>query len=225
MQCVIMAAGQGMRLRPYTEDRPKPLVAVAGRPIIAHIIDALPAMVDELVVVVKYRGDMLRAFLGNEYADRSVRIVEQRTPDGTGGALLAARGELRERFFVLPADDLHDPTGLLRLAQVPLGLLAVRSEHPERFGVLSLAQDGSLASIEEKPDVPPTNLVSTSAMVLDTRVFNYIPPHRDELRLTDMVTGLACDTPVGVVEHTGWCSIGYPEDIGVAERWLSDRGR
>ncbi len=65
MQCVILAAGKGTRLRPLTDNTPKPLVPVAGKPLIDHTIDALPSAIDELILVVGYLGDQLRAHFGN----------------------------------------------------------------------------------------------------------------------------------------------------------------
>ena len=87
MQCVILAAGEGVRMRPLTNDRPKPLVPIAGRPLLAHILDALPSEVDELVLVVKYRQQQIRDFVGTSYNGTPVTYVEQGDQYGTGGAV------------------------------------------------------------------------------------------------------------------------------------------
>lgn len=212
-------------MRPLTLLRPKPLVEIAGRPIIDHICEALPEEVSEIVVVVKYLGNMVREHLGSSFRGRPIVYVEQGLPDGTGGALFSAREHLRERFLVMPTDDLHGHNALKELIRAPLGLLAALSDTPERFGVLVRHTDGTLLRIHEKPEHPPSKLVNTSVMVLDRRVFNYTAPlHEGELYLTDLVTQLAGDVPIEIVEQPHWCPLGRPEDIPIAERvrasWL-----
>ena len=75
MQCVILAAGKGERMRPLTNDRPKPLVLVLGRPLLEHIIEALPAAIDEIILVVGYRGEQIQKHFGTEYGGRRVHYV------------------------------------------------------------------------------------------------------------------------------------------------------
>ena len=214
MQAVILAGGKGTRMRPLTDMMPKPLVPFRGRPLIEHVFERLPAEVDEVVVVVKYRGEQLRAHVGDVFAGKRVRYVEQGLPDGTGGALCAAREILDERFLVLNADDLHERAALTRLLAHRYGLLAATSETPERYGVLVLREDGTLVGIDEKPDVPASNLVNTGAMMLDRAVFSCEAPIvTGELRLTDLVVALAAEHPVWVEVEEGWQSVGSPEDI------------
>ena len=185
-----------MRMRPLTDDKPKPLVEVAGQPLLAHVLAVLPHVFDELIVVVKYRGDQIREYLGSEYRGVPVRYVEQDMPDGTGGALFAAKPYLEDRFMVLPADDLHGASALAKLATHPLAILATHTDTPELFGTLTLNKGGTLSGIEEKPTHPQTTLVSISVMVLDTRIFSYtVPCVGEELLLTDMVTAFAADAP------------------------------
>ncbi len=212
-------------MRPLTNDCPKPLVSIAGRPLLVHILESLPPEVDSLVVVVKYLGDQIRACLGTTFRDVPITYIEQDAPDGTGGAVWATRAVLADRFMVLPADDLHGREALCELVRHERAILVARSETPERFGVLTLHHDGTLAGIEEKPEHPATNLVNTSVMVLDRNVLAYDAPlHGEELYLTDLVTQLAVDFPIAVVTQDAWCPVGCPEDIPRAEAFLRERG-
>jgi NDP-sugar pyrophosphorylase family protein len=77
MQCVILAAGKGTRLRPLTDDIPKPLVLVAGKSLLEHIVAALPSAVDELIIVHGYLGEQIKAHCGEFYFGRKVTYVEQ----------------------------------------------------------------------------------------------------------------------------------------------------
>jgi len=214
MQAVILAGGKGVRMRPLTDTLPKPLVPLWGRTLLDHVLERLPVGVTEIVVVVKYRGAQIRAHVGDVYRGVPVVYVEQGEPDGTGGALAAARGVLRERFLVVNADDLHERAALEELCTYPYALLAAESDTPERFGVLSVREDGILLTVEEKPAEPASNLVNTGAMVLDHRVFAYHAPLVGvELRLTDLVMQLAADVPVRVVRQRKWCSVGTLEEL------------
>lgn len=168
MQAVILAAGTGTRLRPLTLDRPKPLVHVAGRPILEYIIDALPTEVDEIVLVVGYKREMLKEHFGEEYKGRSIKYVHQWMPAGTAHGLSMAEPFLRDdRFIFMFADDIHGKGAFEEALLYPLAILATTHEDPTRFGVVELNDDHTLANIIEKPEVPPTNLISTGAMVLD----------------------------------------------------------
>ncbi len=206
-------------MRPLTLERPKPLIEVAGRPLLTHIIDALPHEVDSLVLVVEYLKEQIEDYFGTEYQGMPVTYVEQSAQKGTGGALRTAQSVLHDRFMVMLADDLHGKPALAELAQAPLAILGAVSREPEQYGVLTISSQNTLIDIEEKPIHPKSNLINTGAMVLDQRVFAYEAPEIDgEIRLTDMVTGLAKDAPITVVAQPLWCPVGRLEDIptGVA---------
>jgi len=222
MQCVILAAGEGKRMRPLTDECPKPLVSLLGRPLLDHITDALPSAITELIIVVGYRADQIRAHCGSEYRGRRVTYVEQNKPKGTANALFLARPRIKGRFLILFADDVHGADDLAAALKHDLSVLAHEHEHPERFGVISLHENGLLKDIVEKPEKPETNLVSTGVMVLDERIFNYrteAAPN-GEYYIPPLLKALAADAPVAVVRQRLWLPIGYPEDIKKAELLL-----
>ena len=224
MQCVILAAGRGTRMGVLTDSRPKPLVLVAGTPIIAHIVSALPTEVTELVIIVSYRGDMIRDYCGSEFLGRTVTYCEQANPvGGTGDALKCAQSILKGKFMVLNGDDIHGPAILAQAATESAAIIAVYSNTPERFGVLSKNDDGTLRDIVEKPAQPQSNLVNTGAFVADTRLFDTDVPlsASGELYVTDMLTQFAKKYPVKIIEQTKWIPIGYPEDVAKAEERLA----
>lgn len=226
MQAVILAAGEGKRMRPLTLERPKPLVQVAGRPILEYVIDALPPEVDEIILVVGYKGDMIKTHFGSTYKGRSISYVHQWMAAGTAHALSMAAPLLKEgRFAFLFADDIHGPDAFTEALTHPLALLVATHEDPSKFGVVSLNEDNTLAHIVEKPKVPETNLISTGAMILDTRIFDYEATRHEsgEFFLTDPLSLFAKEHPIKVVSQNLWIPIGYPEDIENAERQLRER--
>ncbi|MBP9836302.1 MAG: NTP transferase domain-containing protein, partial [Candidatus Pacebacteria bacterium] len=174
MQCVILAAGKGTRMRPLTETVPKPLVKVCGKPLLQHIVEALPVEIDEIILVVNYLEDQIRAFCGTEFCGRKVQYVTQANPSGgTGDALLCTKSLLKGRFLFMYADDIHGAKALEAVISHPYAMLAAHSHEPQHFGVIELNADGTLKSIQEKPEVPPSNFINIGGMVLDLDIFNY----------------------------------------------------
>jgi glucose-1-phosphate thymidylyltransferase len=221
MQAVILAAGEGIRMRPLTFVRPKPLIEVTGAPILEHVVRALPDEIDEIILVVKYMQEKIRDYCGSEFLGRRVTYVEQGALKGTAGALSYARPYLSGRFLVTFADDLLAKKDLEKMMGYEHALLAAEHEHPERFGVLSLNEDGTLRAITEKPAHPESNLISTGVAVLTQKIFDYDPDGKNgELFLTGMLTALATEAPVRVVKTDFWQPIGYPDDIARAEASL-----
>lgn len=210
-------------MRPLTEHTPKPLIPVCGKPLLAHIVEALPSEIDEIVLVVGYLEEQVRAYCGEAFCGRKVTYVTQDNfSGGTGDALKKAAPFLTGRFLFMYADDIHGAAALKSVVSYPYAMLAARSENPSQFGVLELNPDGTLRAIVEKPEVPPSNLINIGGMVLDTSVFSYDVPVSEsgELYVTDMVTAFAHDHQVAVVEQSLWIPVGKPEDIAAAETRL-----
>jgi len=146
MQTVILAAGEGTRMRPLTATRPKPLLPVAGRPLAAHAADAaVDAGTSELVFVIGYQGDAVREYFGDRYRGVPVTYAIQEEQRGTADAVRAARPHLDGPFAVLNGDALFEPadrgsTLRCRLPQSPQSTSRTRRQ----YGVLST--DGSRAT-------------------------------------------------------------------------------
>ncbi len=227
MQAVIMAAGEGKRMRPLTLERPKPLIEVAGKPIIEHVLDALPPEIDEVIVVIGYKGDMIKEHLGDSYGGKKLRYVHQWMPAGTAHALSLARPFLSGKFLMLNADDILGPEALAEAIKHPLAILVATHTKPETMGVIATKENGTLDSIEEKPENPKSNLVNTGTMVLDDRLFSFEAPRHPtgEYYMTDPMSAMAKEHPVVVVEQPLWIPVGYPEDIPKAEAKLKELGR
>lgn len=225
MQCVILAAGEGTRMRPLTLTKPKPLIEVAGKTILDHIIDVLPSEISELVIVVGYKGEQIREHCGVEYKGRNVTYVVQEDPKaGTGDALFCASEVVKDKFLMMYGDDIHGAEALEKAVQHENCILTAHSDTPERFGVFELNEDGTLKCILEKPENPPSNFVNIGGAVLTPDIFNYKPPLSKvgEYYITDSITDYAQDYPVDVMEQSLWLPIGCPEDIQKAEGVLKE---
>lgn len=222
MQCVILAAGKGTRLRPLTETRPKPLVEVGGKALIDHIVEALPSSVDELIIVTGYLGEQIREHCGEKFYGRSVTYITQEEQNGTAKALWLCKDLIRGRFLFLFADDIHGKGDLARAASYSRSLLVASVEEPEKFGIVVRKPDGTLDQMIEKPKHAPSNCASTGAMVLDEHIFEFEPqsPLKGEYYLTEVIERYARKYPIAVVEQNLWIPIATPEDVESANMLL-----
>jgi bifunctional UDP-N-acetylglucosamine pyrophosphorylase/glucosamine-1-phosphate N-acetyltransferase len=228
MQCVILAAGKGTRLRPLTDNTPKPLVKVAGKSLLDHIVEALPSSVDEIILVTGYLEEQIRAYCRTEFHGKKVTYVTQVEQKGTAHALWLCKDLLKGRFLFMFADDLHSPADIARVTSYTRAMLTLTTDTPEKFGIVVRHPDGTLAEMIEKPEHPPSNLASTGVMVLDDNIFKFDPYAKEtkgEYYLTDVLQEYAKDYPIAVVEQSLWIPIGYPEDIQKAEEILAKLGK
>jgi len=214
MDAIILAAGLGTRLRPYTLQTPKPLLAVRGRPILDWALGALPRAVNRVFVVVHYLADQIEAYLQGQKHFAQWSVVPQGEPRGTGDALRRCRELIRsERFLVVNGDDLYGAHDLAELAECPAGLLVHPVDEPRRFGIAFLRPDGSLERLVEKPPLDGRQLANTGAFLFPRDVFatELTLSARGEYEITDYVTALAGQRPVRVVRARFWLPIGTVE--------------
>jgi NDP-sugar pyrophosphorylase family protein len=214
MDAIILAAGLGKRLWPYTLQTPKPLLPVADRPILDWTLGALPSAVDRVLVVVHYLAEQLEDYLRTQRHAGQWLTIRQEQPRGTGDALRACRQHIRsDRFLVLNGDDLFGARDLAALARCPAGLLVHPVDEPRRFGIALVRPDGSLERLVEKPNLDGRQLANTGAYLFPREVFDIktSPSPRGEYEITDQVSFLAARRPVSVVQASFWLSMGTVE--------------
>lgn len=161
MKALIPVAGAGTRLRPHTYTQPKPLIPVAGKPILAHIIDELiKADFREFVFVLGYLGDKVRDFVTNRYKNLRCEFVIQEERQGLGHAVWTARECLKneKELFIVLGDTVFD-TDLSLLLNAPTTCLGVQAvADPREFGIVDLDDKGFIKKVTEKPRIPHSNL-------------------------------------------------------------------
>lgn len=218
MKAVLFAAGKSTRTYPLTLTRPKPLLPIANKPIVKHQIEALPPSVDEVILVVGYRHEMIRESLGESYDGRKIRYVNQEEQRGTGHALLQCESVIDEPFMAFNGDDLYHPTDIAALAGLEQGALCKTVPDPSRFGVFVLNDDGAVAQVIEKPVEPVSDLANIGAYKLNPSIFEVLhatpESSRGEIEITSAIETLA--QQVRFVAHPiegYWLSIGYPWDL------------
>ena len=227
MQCVILAAGKGTRLRPLTETCPKPLVKVGGQTLLDHIVSALPSSVDELIIVTGYLGEMIQEYCGEKFHGRKVTYRTQEEQNGTAKALWLCKDLIKGRFLFLFADDIHGKSDLARATSYSRALLVASVDSPEKFGIVVRKPDGTLDLMIEKPEHAPSNCASTGAMVLDEHIFEFEPqtPIKGEYYLTEVIERYAQKYPIAVVEQSTWIPIANLDDVENANELLGAKSQ
>ena len=224
MQAVILAAGLGTRMRPLTNTVAKPLVKIAGRPLLDYTFDALPDAVDEVVVVIGYLGEQIKAYLGENFRGKRIRYVVQERLEGTAKALWEAKPLLKGKIVVLMADDMYAKEDIEKCLPYEQAILVYTQDRESPGGEVVLNKQGRLADVLEKKAIPAGKLVSTNVFILTPDFFNYEPvkltDREDEWGLPQTVVRMSKDHPISVVEATRWLKITTPDDLKIAEQLL-----
>lgn len=214
MDAILLAAGMGVRLRPHTLTKPKPLLPVQGRPLFDWILGALPKSVDRLIVVTHYLAEQIEDYLRGQTHVRDWTTVPQGEPRGTGDALRRCRSHVKsDTFLCLNGDDLYGAADLAQLAAQSAGVIVHDVDEPKKFGIAFLKADGTLEKLVEKPDLPGPRLANTGAYTFPRNVFEHeiqLSP-RGEYEITDYVSHLAAKQPFQIVRATFWFPIGNEE--------------
>lgn len=216
-------------MRPLTNDTPKPMLLVNGKPLLGHILDSLPNEIDEIILVVGYFREKIIDYFGERFSHFRIKYIVQEEKSGTYNALKLCESLLEdeEKFLMLYADDLHGREGLKKCVNSEyLCMLAHEVNDSRKFGVLEVDSEGFIISIEEKPENPKTNLVSTGATVLDKNIFNFpAKQHKNgEYYLTDSIEQMIkAGYKFKAIRSSSWIPIGYPDDLGRAEKILNSK--
>ena len=222
MQTVLLAAGEGTRMRPLTADLPKPMLPVADRPLVSHTADAaVEAGTEELIFVVGYEAAVVRSYFGAEYRGTPVSYAVQDEQEGTADAVAAAREHLEGEFCVLNGDDLYDPGSIAALLDSAPAVGAYRAPNPSDYGVLSV-EEGRMTGIVEKPADPDTDLVNAGAYAFPAAAREYLDvekSERGEREITDVLARVIDEREVSYTEIERWLGVGRPWELLEANEW------
>ena len=219
MQALILAGGEGTRLRPLTNTVPKPVLPLAGRPHVAYVIDWLVRhAVDDVVVSCGHLADGMRRAIAELEPGVEIRYAEEPDARGTAGAIRFAEVMLGERFLVLNGDVLcdldltaliqqHERTG----ARATIALYPV--DDPSGYGLVHRGEDGEITEFLEKPKPEriDTDEINAGAYLLERSVLERIPPDRPVSIEREVFPELIGDGLFGIRLEGYWIDIGTPE--------------
>lgn len=215
MNAVVMAGGFGSRLMPLTANCPKPMVKIAGRPMLDYTVAQLYAHgISEMVFTLGYMPDVIRDYVeGYENIDTFFTVED--VPLGTAGGVKAAEVLLDERFFVLSGDALSDINLSAMLNQhiatgAKVTLAAAVVDDPKRFGVLSLDSSNCVKGFIEKPQSDAFGkLVNTGVYIIEKSVLGFVPKNMPFDFARDLFPMLTESGSLYAYVHDGyWSDIG-----------------
>jgi len=221
---LILAAGEGLRMRPLTANIPKPLLPLAGKPVIVHAIEAMKhSGVEEIFVLVGWRANRLKDHLGDgRNLGVSIEYMTQEKRLGTAHAISMFSDDIRERFCCLYGDIIVSPRALRAALKkmIPLeesSMCVAPVNDPSRYGSVEIG-DGLVKGIWEKSKTPRGNLVNAGIYVLNQEIFEFIEKTpvspRGEYELTDSLSLLMKEHSLSVeVIEKGWLDIARPWEL------------
>lgn len=243
MKAVILAAGEGKRLMPITSTRPKPMIPIAGKPLLEHTVLGLKeAGIEDILLIVGYKEDVIKAHFGNgiDKFDINIEYITQEKYLGTANAVSYAKEFIKDELFLMMYGDiLVDPAvfkdvlkkfnenkveGLISLVEV---------KNPQEFGIISLNSKGFVEKIIEKPSpkLNVGNLANAGVFVFDPQIFQAIEKTeksiRGEYEFTDsmqiLINHLKGNIFGYIIKNYFWSDIGLPWQLLDANAFLLDR--
>jgi len=213
-QAVILAAGEGQRLRPFTVTKPKVMLSIAGKPILSYVVESLAQNgIRNIVLVVGYGKEQVFDYMGSgEQFGVNITYVTQERQLGTAHALAQAKAATENEFLVLPGDNLIEANTIAQfVTMVPEAVLVKRVDNPLRYGVVTI-DSGMVKDIVEKPKEAKSNIINTGIYAFTKEIFNFIEP---ELDIPDVLNNMiAQGKPITAQETDGtWLDVVYPWDI------------
>jgi UDP-N-acetylglucosamine diphosphorylase / glucose-1-phosphate thymidylyltransferase / UDP-N-acetylgalactosamine diphosphorylase / glucosamine-1-phosphate N-acetyltransferase / galactosamine-1-phosphate N-acetyltransferase len=219
MECVVLAAGEGKRMRPLTAKRPKVMLPLANRPMMEHLVlAARDAGITDFIFVVGYGEREIRKYFGDG-ADLGIHIdyAPQRHQHGTADAVQSARDFITGPFLVLNGDMIIKKADIAGLCRQKAPCMSISTtDHPGDFGVV-MVDDGCVSSLEEKSPDPKSNIINAGAYLFPPEIFDYLDrvktSTRGELELTDALMGFIAEKKLSAYSLSCWMDVGYPWDM------------
>src|SRR5512147_2063575 len=226
MKAVVMAGGFGTRLRPLTEKLPKPMAAVANRPMMEHVVRLLAAEgIDDLEVLLHFYPEKISSFFG-EGTPWGVRMryVSAEADYGTAGAVKHAEDRLRETFLVISADiitdfDLSKAIGFHRERGAAVTIVLTRVPNPLQYGIVITEEDGRIVRFLEKPTWGEvfSDTINTGIYIIEPEVLDLVPPKKN----WDFSKNLFPKMLARGDLLLGYVAEGYWKDVGNLDEYLN----
>ncbi len=219
MKAVVLAAGEGTRLRPFTIPRPKVMIPVGGRPILEYVISSiLDNGIEDIIIVVGYRKERIKSYFQDGVAmGADISYVHQEKQLGTAHALSMAKDLLNEDFIVVSGDNLVDSrtiSDIVKEDKKP-SILVTKSEIPSKYGVVQ-SDKGKVTAFIEKPEKEVGHVISTGIYSFSVSILDFLDRgiKGGELGIPDVIQRMIPDNDFHAIPTTGtWIDAVYPWDL------------
>jgi glucose-1-phosphate thymidylyltransferase len=237
MKVIIPLAGKGTRLRPHTHVTPKPMLRVAGKPVMDYVLDDVRALgdVEQVVYITGHLKEKVEEHARTAYGDMPAVFVEQRVQDGTAGAVNLARPYVDQPVLIVFVDTIFDADLSVVHRTDADGIMWVKEvEDYQRFGVVVTDADGNMTKIVEKPKTPISKRANIGLYYIRNwqLLFEGIdhvlrqPPNLGEYFLTDAFQYMIDrGAKIQVIDVEGWYDAGKLDTLLETNRAMLDRGR
>jgi UDP-N-acetylglucosamine diphosphorylase / glucose-1-phosphate thymidylyltransferase / UDP-N-acetylgalactosamine diphosphorylase / glucosamine-1-phosphate N-acetyltransferase / galactosamine-1-phosphate N-acetyltransferase len=219
MECVVLAAGEGKRMRPLTAKRPKGMLPLANRPMMEHLVlAARDAGINDFIFIVGYGEREIRKYFGDgSQWGISIEYAPQRHQHGTADAVRSARDFVTGPFLVLNGDMIIKSGDMAVLCKQKIPCMSTYStDHPGDYGVV-MVENGVVTSLEEKSKMPKSNLINAGAYLFSPDIFKLVDKvqtsSRGELELTDALSLYIMEKKLHAIGLSSWMDVGYPWDM------------
>lgn len=224
MKAIILAAWEGTRLRPFTNTIPKPMIKIVWKPILEHNLETIYKHVVEIVIVVKYKSEIIKDYFWNNYKWVPITYHEQVEKNGTAAAIMWIEKDLD--VFIMNADTIFDKTDIETLAKYNWYWVLVKQvTEPEKYGIFKTDSDNNIREIIEKPVDFVWNLASLWIYKFNCKIIELSekvkPSIRWEYEITDAINKFVELHPLKAIEiKKDFIDVGYPWDILSANKSL-----
>ena len=223
-QAVILAAGKGTRIEPLTLTKPKPLLKICNRTILEHNLDQLNGLVKEVILVIGYKGEMIRKLISSEYKGLKIKYVWQKNALGTGDAAKKVALLLKNKFLLLYGDDLYYREDIKKCLKKFPCILLKKIEEPSAFGQV-LIKRNIVKELKEKPKKNVSNLVNTGVYFLDKNIFHFKikKSSRSEYEFTDFIKEFIKKERLYFSLAENWIPLPYVWNLLDANQFLMEK--
>ncbi|MFH0769172.1 MAG: bifunctional sugar-1-phosphate nucleotidylyltransferase/acetyltransferase [Chloroflexota bacterium] len=213
-QAVILAAGEGQRLRPFTVTKPKVMLSIAGKPILQYVVEALARNgIRRIVVIVGYQRKQIFDYIGaGERFGVDIVYITQERQLGTAHALAQAKSVVEDEFLILPGDNLIEADTIAQFVAVkPSAVLVKQVPYAARYGVVTV-DGGMVKEIAEKPQEAKGNIINTGIYAFTKEIFDFVGTELDIPDVLNNMLARGCVINAQETEGT-WLDVVYPWDI------------
>ncbi|MDD2907814.1 MAG: sugar phosphate nucleotidyltransferase [Candidatus Gracilibacteria bacterium] len=217
MKAIILAAGEGSRLRPLTNTIPKPMINIYGKSILEHNIENIYKYVVEITIVVKYKAEIIENHFGNNYKGVPINYHMQNDEKGTGAAIKGIESDFD--IIILNGDSIFNKNDLKTILEYKgYGALAKQVASPEKYGIFKVDSENNIREIIEKPENYVGNLANLGVYKFNPQILEIVKhiqlSKRGEYEITDAINEYVNKYPLKAIEvKKEFIDVGYPWDI------------
>jgi len=227
MKTIILAAWKWTRLMPLTENKPKPMVKIVNKPILAHILDSIENFTNDVVIITKYKEEQIKNYFWKKYKNINISYKTQSDSKWTASALWGL--DFDEDFIVLNWDTIYSSSDLEKLYKLEgYGCLVKEVEEPQNYGIFEQDEEGFAVSVVEKPQEYIWNLANMWVYKFPKEFLkigeNVQVSPRGEYELPDAINTLLETTKYKLIkQEKDFIDVGYPKHILQANKYLLEK--